>query len=65
MRARTGPSYGVRNSHPVQYVNGTRVSRDGDPLDVPPIAVNPNIGVVTVAPQVAWDGSNWFVVSKH
>ncbi len=46
----------------IQHVNGTRVSRDGDPLDVPnSISINPNIGTGSVAPQAAWDGSNWFV----
>ena len=46
----------------VQHVNGTRVSREGNPLDVPSsITVNPNIGTSATAPQVAWDGSNWFV----
>ncbi len=45
----------------IQHVNGTRVSRDGDPLDVPSIAVNPNIGTSPATPQVEWDGSNWFV----
>ena len=28
---------------------------------MPYITVAPNVGVSTVTPQVAWDGSNWFV----
>ncbi|HEX7313339.1 MAG TPA: Ig-like domain-containing protein, partial [Pyrinomonadaceae bacterium] len=45
----------------IQHVHGTRVSRDGDPLDLATITVNPNIGTSPAFPQVAWDGSNWSV----
>ncbi|MET0624408.1 MAG: Ig-like domain-containing protein [Pyrinomonadaceae bacterium] len=45
----------------VQHIGGTRVTREGDPADVPSIMVNPNIGTSPATPQVAWDGSNWFV----
>ena len=45
----------------IQTVYGTRVSRDGDPLDPTGIVINSNIGVLDASTAVTWDGQFWFV----